>query len=493
MVGSRDRQSGGGSGSAVAGATGAGPRGQRGHVSRAGAASGFRGDPGVPGGSPSVPALPRGPAGAMPLPVALQSRLAKRGLLKHVEPEPEEEIIAEDYDDAHVDYEASRLEGLIPPWYKVIDPTCGLPYYWNVETDLVSWLSPNDPNSVITKPAKRLKGNPEPEEPPERGHEKEEPPRERRFHRREELAPYPKSKKGGRGPRGCPNATRPRPERTRRRPGPCSSSGRTPAPGPCSVPTPRPRAARTEPRNTGPPQNVPISSRNPQTPGVPPGSPKPEGIPSNPRERFNPAKHQGVPQIPGSHPQTSAVPPSLPGPPEPKGILSNPPPSHAPNHPHIPPKPSPTSIEPPKTQGCAKSPRIPSNPSPTSRTFQKPQGAPQGQEVPPSPPGHPSFCCNKAPQPPGRGMGCWGFYWGVAHLCAGGGSGGCITAGLGLAHPRGAQCSPGVLKHPPRVRAHLWGAQDTPRVRAHPLRVRAHPWGAQRTPRVLAGVFSPRD
>ncbi|NWI80378.1 PQBP1 protein, partial [Dryoscopus gambensis] len=141
-------------------------------------------------------------------------------------PEPEEEIIAEDYDDAHVDYEASRLEGLIPPWYKVIDPTCGLPYYWNVETDLVSWLSPNDPNSVITKPAKRLKGNPgesgrglqnpegksgaplplakpwvsppEPEEPPERGHEKEEPPRERRFHRREELAPYPKSKKGSR-------------------------------------------------------------------------------------------------------------------------------------------------------------------------------------------------------------------------------------------------------------------------------------------------------
>ncbi|XP_019466524.1 polyglutamine-binding protein 1 [Meleagris gallopavo] len=51
----------------------------------------------------------------MPLPAALQCRLAKRGLLKHVEPEPEEEIIAEDYDDAHVDYEASRLEGLPPP------------------------------------------------------------------------------------------------------------------------------------------------------------------------------------------------------------------------------------------------------------------------------------------------------------------------------------------------------------------------------------------
>ncbi|NWU88350.1 PQBP1 protein, partial [Onychorhynchus coronatus] len=106
-----------------------------------------------------------------------------------------------------------------------------LPYYWNVETDLVSWLSPNDPNSVVTKPAKRLKGGtgeappnplrdcvwgggdlgtphpdplppalrpPEPEEAPERGHEKEEAPRERRFHRREELAPYPKGKKGSR-------------------------------------------------------------------------------------------------------------------------------------------------------------------------------------------------------------------------------------------------------------------------------------------------------
>lgn len=149
---------------------------------------------------PPLTAPPLPPqAEAMPLPVALQSRLAKRGLLKHVEPEPEEEIIAEDYDDAHVDYEASRLEALPPPWYKVIDPTCGLPYYWNVETDLVSWLSPNDPNSVITKAAKRLKGaQVEAEEPPERGYEKEEPPRERRFHRREELAPYPKSKKGSR-------------------------------------------------------------------------------------------------------------------------------------------------------------------------------------------------------------------------------------------------------------------------------------------------------
>uniref|UniRef100_A0A8C7EHQ0 Polyglutamine-binding protein 1 n=1 Tax=Nothoprocta perdicaria TaxID=30464 RepID=A0A8C7EHQ0_NOTPE len=90
----------------------------------------------------------------MPLPVALQSRLAKRGLLKHVEAAPQEEVIAEDYDEAHVDYEASRLEGLPPPWYKVLDPTCGLPYYWNAESDLVSWLPPSDPGAVVTRAAK---------------------------------------------------------------------------------------------------------------------------------------------------------------------------------------------------------------------------------------------------------------------------------------------------------------------------------------------------
>ncbi|XP_006903392.1 PREDICTED: polyglutamine-binding protein 1 isoform X4 [Elephantulus edwardii] len=93
----------------------------------------------------------------MPLPVALQTRLAKRGILKHLEPEPEEEIIAEDYDDDPVDYEATRLEGLPPSWYKVFDPSCGLPYYWNVDTDLVSWLSPHDPNSIVTKSAKKLR------------------------------------------------------------------------------------------------------------------------------------------------------------------------------------------------------------------------------------------------------------------------------------------------------------------------------------------------
>lgn len=35
----------------------------------------------------------------------------------------DEEIIAEDYDDNNVDYEATRVENLPPNWYKVFDPS----------------------------------------------------------------------------------------------------------------------------------------------------------------------------------------------------------------------------------------------------------------------------------------------------------------------------------------------------------------------------------
>ncbi|XP_075041698.1 polyglutamine-binding protein 1 [Mixophyes fleayi] len=131
----------------------------------------------------------------MPLPLTLQARLAKRGILKHVEAETAEEVIAEDYDDDHVDYEGTRIENLPPNWYKVFDPICGLPYYWNVETEVVSWLSPHDPNAVITKTTsskhKEVEERPEKVERIER-----EEVKERRHIRREELAPYPKSKKG---------------------------------------------------------------------------------------------------------------------------------------------------------------------------------------------------------------------------------------------------------------------------------------------------------
>ncbi|XP_073397412.1 polyglutamine-binding protein 1 isoform X2 [Dendrobates tinctorius] len=130
----------------------------------------------------------------MPLPLALQARLAKRGILKHVEAEAAEEVIAEDYDDDNVDYEATRIENLPPNWYKVYDLICGLPYYWNVETDMVSWLSPHDPNAIITKcPSKQKESEERPEKPerPER-----EEIKERRHIRREEIAPYQKPKKG---------------------------------------------------------------------------------------------------------------------------------------------------------------------------------------------------------------------------------------------------------------------------------------------------------
>uniref|UniRef100_V9LEM0 Polyglutamine-binding protein 1 n=1 Tax=Callorhinchus milii TaxID=7868 RepID=V9LEM0_CALMI len=127
----------------------------------------------------------------MPLPLILQARLAKRGILKHLEPEPDEEIIAEDYDDDHIDYESTRNENLPPNWYKVLEPNSGLPYYWNVESDLVSWLSPNDPGAVITKPLRRVK---EPEETLSRFDRDEGP--EKWPPRREEIPPFPKVKKG---------------------------------------------------------------------------------------------------------------------------------------------------------------------------------------------------------------------------------------------------------------------------------------------------------
>ncbi|XP_012730962.2 polyglutamine-binding protein 1 isoform X1 [Fundulus heteroclitus] len=168
----------------------------------------------------------------MPLPPALLARLAKRGIVKPTDQaEADEEIIAEDYDDNNVDYESTRQENLPPNWYKVFDPACGLPYYWNAETDMVAWLSPNDPTSVITKPAKKVKVDvvderaerpfekleKERERERERDRERERErererdrerdrererdrdegrDRDRRKQRRDDIAPYGKSKRG---------------------------------------------------------------------------------------------------------------------------------------------------------------------------------------------------------------------------------------------------------------------------------------------------------
>ncbi|CAH1239629.1 PQBP1 [Branchiostoma lanceolatum] len=113
----------------------------------------------------------------MPLPPLLQARLAKRGILQESEKEsPDEEIIAADYGETTpkgkvdgcpnqtnpyhtcVDYcrtrwgatkrEASVLQqghqhSTLPPnWVKVWDDKNQHHYYWNAETDQVSWLPP---------------------------------------------------------------------------------------------------------------------------------------------------------------------------------------------------------------------------------------------------------------------------------------------------------------------------------------------------------------
>lgn len=150
----------------------------------------------------------------MPLPPALLARLAKRGLLKNVLSEADEEIIAEDYDENEIDYESTKNENLPLNWYKVVDPESRLPYYWNAETDMVSWLAPADPLAVITKAAKKIPAIEEKKEEvvamtalveaQERSSlldldSRDEIPRaarDRRLQRREEAAPYQKGKRG---------------------------------------------------------------------------------------------------------------------------------------------------------------------------------------------------------------------------------------------------------------------------------------------------------
>jgi len=148
----------------------------------------------------------------MPLPAALLARLKKRGIVKPVEPEIEEEVIAEDYDDNEnrVDeqngIEAGKTAELKEPWVgcpnkwniyhdcsiycketwgsgkqqasprtekkriamlkkyplpngwdEVYDPGTGRHYYWNTVTGEVAWLSPTHPRSKISLPADKLR------------------------------------------------------------------------------------------------------------------------------------------------------------------------------------------------------------------------------------------------------------------------------------------------------------------------------------------------
>lgn len=122
----------------------------------------------------------------MPLPPALLARLAKRGIVKPTEqgsgtdfifgslpfvnfslcfvlffhaflkpfspsinPGADEEIIAEDYDDNNVDYEATRVENLPPNWYKVFDSAwyVHLIYYTLIQNDCYKL---HNQNALIT-------------------------------------------------------------------------------------------------------------------------------------------------------------------------------------------------------------------------------------------------------------------------------------------------------------------------------------------------------
>eukprot|EP00794_Sanderia_malayensis_P005896 gene5896-6581_t len=119
----------------------------------------------------------------MPLPTALQARLQKRGLIKHSDVSSLKEqhqpvvVCPNACNPYHtcVEYCSKRWESTThtnnPPlphakddsvqgWFLVPDPEKGRhSYYWNANTNLVSWLHPLDPKADITLPANLQKNN----------------------------------------------------------------------------------------------------------------------------------------------------------------------------------------------------------------------------------------------------------------------------------------------------------------------------------------------
>uniref|UniRef100_A0A293LUK5 WW domain-containing protein n=1 Tax=Ornithodoros erraticus TaxID=265619 RepID=A0A293LUK5_ORNER len=141
----------------------------------------------------------------MPIPAALLARLKKRGIVKSdaSEPEqPEEEVIAEDYDDNPQDNSTQNRSGpcsgcpnkwniyhectaycytwkqgkvqespntkrrrlkmlakypLPDNWAEIYDPGTGRHYYWKQGTDDVSWMPPSHPKAKVSAPADKLR------------------------------------------------------------------------------------------------------------------------------------------------------------------------------------------------------------------------------------------------------------------------------------------------------------------------------------------------
>ncbi|XP_072174812.1 polyglutamine-binding protein 1-like [Diadema setosum] len=103
----------------------------------------------------------------MSLPPALAARLKKRGILKidpssNVDNDPQEEIIAADYSgDIQPDLSKEQIiidnDNVPLGWWRVKDPPSGFFYYWDSNTDMVSWLPPTDPNASISLSASKLR------------------------------------------------------------------------------------------------------------------------------------------------------------------------------------------------------------------------------------------------------------------------------------------------------------------------------------------------
>eukprot|EP00112_Aurelia_sp_Birch-Aquarium-sp1_P013529 Seg2873.2 transcript_id=Seg2873.2/GoldUCD/mRNA.D3Y31 product="Polyglutamine-binding protein 1" protein_id=Seg2873.2/GoldUCD/D3Y31 len=161
----------------------------------------------------------------MPLPTALQARLQKRGLIKQEEPQEikEDDTAKKECPNAWNPYhtcvkfceehwgiagakgkgnskKSTEAKPLPPGWFLVPDSKSGHSYFWNVHTNMVSWVHPQDPRADITLPASFQLGKESqlpPEQPAVPGEEEntENEPNESRKEEDKKLPPKVKTGK----------------------------------------------------------------------------------------------------------------------------------------------------------------------------------------------------------------------------------------------------------------------------------------------------------